>query len=69
MNQPLSLVEQLKKLEQVQELDLKIDNIRKNQKILPAALKTAEDALKKVKASFSVKQARVIELDVKGTPR
>jgi hypothetical protein len=66
VNQPLSLVEQLKKLEQLQELDLKIDRIRKDQKILPAALKTAEEALKKVRAALTLKHSQLAELEKVG---
>ncbi len=63
MNQPLPLVEQLKNLEQLQELDLKIDAIRKNQEALPAGLKAAEEALKKVKAACEAKKNKIAELD------
>ncbi len=63
MNQQLPLVEQLKKLEQLQELDLKIDHIKKNQKVLPATLKAAEDALKKGKASFDAKNHQLTEFE------
>ncbi len=63
MNQPLPLVEQLKKLEKLQELDLKIDAIRKDQKVLPTSLKTAEDALKKVKVAFDAKKNQVAEFE------
>ncbi|MFZ9596689.1 MAG: zinc ribbon domain-containing protein [Bdellovibrionia bacterium] len=56
MNQPLPLVEQLKSLEHLQELDLKIDSIKKAQNALPQALKTFDDALAKLKSSLETKK-------------
>ena len=66
MNQALSLTEQLKKLASLQEIDLKIDSIKKNQSSLPIGLKAADDSLKKVQALLEVKKSADAEL-VKST--
>lgn len=63
MNQPLPLVEQLRSLEHLQELDLKIDALKKNQNSLPASLKTLDDSLNKVKFTLETKKNQVIELE------
>ena len=43
MTQALALREQLKALENLQEIDLKIDSLKKNKGGLPAALKALDD--------------------------
>jgi len=63
MNQPLPLVEQLKSLEHLQELDLKIDSIKKSETGLPVALKALDDALAKLKAGLDLKKSQVSELE------
>jgi predicted nucleic acid-binding Zn-ribbon protein len=63
VNQPLPLVEQLKSLEHLQELDLKIDSIKKSETGLPVALKVLDDALGKVKAGLDLKKNLVLELE------
>lgn len=63
MGQPLSLKEQLKALEQIQEIDLKIDSLRKNKGTLPAALKALDDQIGKISASASIKKTSLAELE------
>lgn len=63
MGQPLSLKEQLKALEHIQEIDLKIDSLRKNKGTLPAALKALDDQIGKVTASASIKKTSLAELE------
>jgi predicted nucleic acid-binding Zn-ribbon protein len=63
VSQPLPLKEQLKALEQVQELDLKIDNLKKNKGSLPAALKALDDKLAKLNATVQVKKNALGEID------
>ena len=63
MNQALSLVEQLKNLASLQEVDLKIDSIKKNQNTLPAGLKAADESLKKVQTLLDVKKKAEAELE------
>jgi predicted nucleic acid-binding Zn-ribbon protein len=63
VNQPLPLVEQLKNLEHLQELDLKIDSLKKGQNSLPAGLKVIDDSLNKIRASVEIKKNQVTELE------
>lgn len=63
MSQPLPLVEQLKNLEQLQEIDLKIDSLKKNQSSLPGALKLLDDTLKKLKTQLDAKKAQIAETE------
>jgi predicted nucleic acid-binding Zn-ribbon protein len=63
VNQSLPLAEQLKNLVHLQELDLKIDSVKKNQNSLPSTLKSIDDALGKVKTHFEVKKAQLVELE------
>ncbi len=51
------LVEQLKLLEQLQELDLQVDRLKKERDALPVALKASDEALAKIQASLTVKKA------------
>ncbi len=55
------LPEQIKALEQLQEIDLKIDRIRKDQGGMPAALKTLDDALGKARSAANAKKATLEE--------
>lgn len=63
MNQPAPLREQLKALEHLQELDLKIDQIKKSKSALPAALKSLDDQLKKLKFQLDQKNHAVSEVE------
>ena len=63
MSQPLPLVEQLKNLEHRQEIDLKIDSLRKNQNSLPESLKLLDDSLSKLKASLTTKNSQIAEIE------
>lgn len=62
MSQGLSLAEQLKNLVQLQELDLKIDAIKKNQNSLPSNLKALDDSLTKLRATYEVKKGQIEEI-------
>ena len=53
MTQPLPLREQLKALEHLQELDLKIDRLKQNKNALPQALKTMDAGLALAFSSIS----------------
>lgn len=63
MSQPLPLKEQLRALEHVQEIDLKIDSLRKNKGTLPAALKALDDQLAKAKGTSLVKKTALAEIE------
>lgn len=58
----VSLGEQLKALEQLQELDLKIDHLKKTQGGLPGTLKALEDKLAKARQAVAVKQTAADEI-------
>ena len=57
------LKEQLKALEHLQELDLKIDQIQKNKESLPGALKVLNEQLKKVEFQVTAKKNSVAEVE------
>jgi predicted nucleic acid-binding Zn-ribbon protein len=63
VSQPLPLKEQLKALENIQEIDHKIDNLRKNKGSLPAALKALDDQIAKVSASMQLKKSAISEVE------
>lgn len=63
MSQQLPLAEQFKALEQLQELDLKIDQLKRNKSALPQELKVLEDGLAKVKAQVDVKKNALAEIE------
>ena len=63
MNQPLPLVVQLKNLEHLQELDLKIDSIKKDQSSLPSGLKSMDDSLSKLRHKLELKKNQASETD------
>ena len=63
MSQPRPLLEQLKNLEQLQELDLKIDLLKKGQSVLPATLKSMDQTLNQLKASLDLKRAQITEVE------
>ena len=55
MSQGLPLREQLKALENLQEIDLKIDDLKKKKAALPAALKTLDDNLHGLRSTIEAK--------------
>jgi predicted nucleic acid-binding Zn-ribbon protein len=63
VSQPSSLKEQLKALEHIQEIDLKIDSLRKNKGTLPAALKALDDQIGKLSASMQLKKTSLLEIE------
>src|SRR4051812_7223730 len=63
MAQPLPVKDQLNALEHIQELDLKIDNVRKNKGSLPAGLRALDDQLTKAKSVIASKKAAIVELE------
>ena len=63
MNQPLPLVEQLKNLVHLQELDLKIDSLKKDKTSLPAGLKAIDDSLAKLRTTIETKKNQLNEIE------
>ncbi len=63
MSETASLRTQLKVLEALQELDIKIDRLKKNQGALPAALRTLDEGLAKLKASTDAKKNQLTEVE------
>lgn len=63
MSQNLPLNQQLKALEQLQELDLKIDQLKKNKIVLPVSLKTLEVQLQKSRSLVEAKNTVLGELE------
>ncbi len=63
MNPVLPLVEQLSNLERLQELDLKIDSLKKEQGSLPVSLKVVTDSLNKCQATLNSKKALISEIE------
>ena len=63
MSQALPLREQMRALENLQELDLRIDSLKKKRDSLPAALKALEDSLTKTKQIFEARKNAVAELE------
>ena len=63
MSQHFPLNEQIKALEQVQELDLKIDLLKKRKDSLPGTLKTAADTLAQLRSKLEAKEKAVFELE------
>ncbi len=63
MTQALSLREQLSILEGLQELDLKIENLKKRKMSLPAELKTVEDIYQKASRMIQIKKNAVVEIE------
>jgi predicted nucleic acid-binding Zn-ribbon protein len=57
------LREQLRALEHLQELDLKIDSLKKQRTALPNALKTVDDSLNRLKATTHLKKTALEEVD------
>lgn len=62
-----TIKEQMRNLEQLQELDLKIQNLKKSQGELPLVLKSLDDAMAKVQNNINQKKSAIVELEkVKG---
>lgn len=59
----LPLKEQLRALEQMQEIDLKIDALKKSKGELPGTLKTLDLQISKLNATIKVKQAAAAEIE------
>lgn len=60
---PLPLREQLKVLVNLQEVDLKIDSLKKKKFSLPSHLKTINDTLQKSQAAISLKNTALAEIE------
>lgn len=63
MTQFLPLRDQLKTLEHIQELDLKIDNLKKNKAALPVSLKELDDSINKINSAMGVKKSALAEIE------
>jgi uncharacterized protein len=63
MSQPLPLVDQLKSLESLQELDLKIDSLKRDRSTLPSNLKVIDDSLLKLKRTLDLKKNQALEME------
>jgi uncharacterized protein len=63
VTQPRPLREQMKALEHLQELDLKIDVLRKKKGSIPAALKALEDSFAKTRTAVDAKKNAITELE------
>lgn len=63
MSQQLPLSQQLRALEQLQELDLKIDQLKKNKSVLPVTLKNLEATLQKSRTIADAKKEAWDELE------
>ncbi len=58
-----NIKEQMKSLEQLQELDLKIQSLKKNQSELPAILKSLDDSMAKLQMTINLKKNAITELE------
>jgi len=56
-------VEQLKNLEHLQELDLKIDSFKRDKNSLPTNLKVIDDSLQKLRVALGGKKEKAIEIE------
>lgn len=63
MTQPYPLREQLKALEHLQELDLKIENLKKRKAALPAALKSLDDSFRKIRTTVETRKSALGEIE------
>jgi predicted nucleic acid-binding Zn-ribbon protein len=63
VNPAVALREQLKALENLQEIDLKIDALKKNKGGIPTALKALDDGLAKLRATTELRQKALAEVD------
>jgi predicted nucleic acid-binding Zn-ribbon protein len=62
-NAPMNLKEQLLALVQVQELDLKIDQLKSQKKALPLELKSLDDSARKLTQAAEIKKAVMSEME------
>lgn len=62
-NSQRPLNEQMKALEHLQELDLKIDQLKKNKAALPETLKTLDQTVAKIQISVNAKTAELGEIE------
>src|SRR4051794_17188506 len=63
VTQPLPLREQLKALEHLQELDLKIDALKKRKSGLPIALKAVEEQYQKALGAVRIKNTAIEDIE------
>ena len=63
MTNTLPVAQQMKSLESLQELDLKIDQLKKSKAALPVALKAADGELAKAKAAVEAKKKGIEEAE------
>jgi uncharacterized protein len=63
VTQPLPIREQLKILETVQELDLKLDRLKQSRDAVPSALKALDDSLGKLRGTAAAKAKALEELE------
>jgi predicted nucleic acid-binding Zn-ribbon protein len=63
VTQPLPLSGQLKALECLQEIDLKIDSLKKNRGGMPAQLKALEEGVLKLKMSVDAKKKAIEDIE------
>jgi predicted nucleic acid-binding Zn-ribbon protein len=63
VSQPLPLRDQLKALENLQEIDVKIDALKKEKNAFPAQMKTLDDGISKLKTSTEIKTKVVSEVE------
>jgi len=63
VNERFQIKDQLLALQKLQELDLKIDSLKRKKAALPANLKAAQDAFNKVKSASELKQGAIGEIE------
>lgn len=63
MSQPLPVREQLKALEHLQELDLKIDSLKKQKASFPNALRALDDAWNRLQSQTKAKQNEIDDIE------
>ena len=63
MSSPKPLQEQFKALEHLQELDLKLDQLKKNKATLPDALRTLDQSIAKIQTGLNAKNNEIAEAE------
>jgi predicted nucleic acid-binding Zn-ribbon protein len=63
VSQPLPLRDQLKALENLQEIDIKIDALKKEKSSFPAAMKSLDDGISKLKTSTDLKSKVIADIE------
>jgi predicted nucleic acid-binding Zn-ribbon protein len=63
VTQPLPLRDQLKSLEHLQELDLKLDRLKHNKNSLPATLRAMDAGVAKLKQQVQLKKTAITEME------